>query len=60
MSALTRARAKPGVRALYAGNARSVMERGLLATRSTNWVITWHRTQADNRYHRCKECGFEW
>ena len=39
MSALTRARAKPGVRALYAGNARSVMERGLLATRSTNWVI---------------------
>ena len=28
-----------GVRALYAGNARSVVGRGLLATRSTNWII---------------------
>ena len=28
-----------GVRALYAGNARAVVGRGLLATRSTNWLI---------------------
>lgn len=28
-----------GVRALYAGNARAVVGRGLLATRSTNWII---------------------
>ncbi|MEP6481050.1 MAG: ABC transporter permease [Rhodoglobus sp.] len=28
-----------GVRALYAGNARAVVARGLLATRSTNWII---------------------
>ena len=28
-----------GVRALYAGNARAVLGRGLLATRSTNWLI---------------------
>ena len=28
-----------GVRALYSGNARAVMARGLLATRSTNWII---------------------
>jgi lipooligosaccharide transport system permease protein len=28
-----------GVRALYAGNARAVLARGLLATRSTNWII---------------------
>jgi lipooligosaccharide transport system permease protein len=27
------------VRSLYAGNARSVVGRGLLATRSTNWII---------------------
>jgi lipooligosaccharide transport system permease protein len=27
------------VRALYAGNARAVVGRGLLATRSTNWII---------------------
>ena len=27
------------MRALYAGNARSVMARGLLATRSTNWMV---------------------
>jgi lipooligosaccharide transport system permease protein len=28
-----------GMRALYAGNARSVVARGLLATRSSNWVV---------------------
>ncbi len=28
-----------GLKALYAGNARSVVGRGLLATRSTNWII---------------------
>lgn len=28
-----------GVRALYSGNARAVLGRGLLATRSTNWWI---------------------
>ena len=28
-----------GIGALYAGNARSVVSRGLLATRSTNWLI---------------------
>ncbi|MCU1441378.1 MAG: transporter [Rhodoglobus sp.] len=28
-----------GVRALYSGNARAVVARGLLATRSTNWII---------------------
>ncbi len=28
-----------GVRALYAGNARSVVARGLSATRTSNWVI---------------------
>jgi lipooligosaccharide transport system permease protein len=28
-----------GVRALYAGNSRAVLGRGLLATRSTNWWI---------------------
>ncbi|MBX3194058.1 MAG: ABC transporter permease [Microbacteriaceae bacterium] len=28
-----------GVAALYAGNARSVVGRGLLATRSTNWIV---------------------
>ena len=33
------ARSNGGVRALYAGNARSVLGRGLLATRSTNWLI---------------------
>ena len=31
--------ASGGVRALYSGNARAVVGRGLLATRSTNWVI---------------------
>lgn len=43
MSAATEARrAAPrrgGVRSLYAGNARSVVVRGLVATRSTNWVV---------------------
>jgi len=33
------ARSSGGVRALYAGNARAVLGRGLLATRSTNWLI---------------------
>jgi len=28
-----------GVRALYAGNARAVLGRGLVATRSTNWLV---------------------
>jgi len=32
-------RAPRGVRALYAGNARVVVARGWLATRSTNWVV---------------------
>jgi lipooligosaccharide transport system permease protein len=32
-------RSSGGVRALYAGNARAVVARGLLATRSTNWLI---------------------
>ena len=31
--------ASGGVRALYSGNARAVVGRGLLATRSTNWII---------------------
>ena len=35
----TTRRASGGVRALYSGNARAVMGRGLLATRSTNWII---------------------
>ena len=44
MSAATRyraatARSSGGVRSLYAGNARAVLGRGLLATRSTNWLI---------------------
>lgn len=30
---------RAGVRALYSGNARAVVGRGLLATRSTNWII---------------------
>jgi lipooligosaccharide transport system permease protein len=33
------ARRGGGVRALYAGNARSVVERGIRATRSTNWIV---------------------
>ena len=36
----TRPEPKPrGIRSLYAGNSRSVISRGLLATRSTNWII---------------------
>lgn len=35
----TRAPSGAGVRSLYAGNARAVVARGLLATRSTNWII---------------------
>lgn len=38
MTVLTRAPAG-GVRALYAGNARSVLTRGLLAARSSTWVV---------------------
>ncbi|WP_273652954.1 ABC transporter permease [Cellulomonas fimi] len=34
-----RRRSRGGVRALYAGNASAVVERGLRATRSGNWVI---------------------
>jgi len=33
------ARGPRGVAALYAGNARSVVGRGLIATKSTNWVV---------------------
>ncbi|MCC6855473.1 MAG: ABC transporter permease [Microbacteriaceae bacterium] len=41
MTATTTAtpRRQAGVRSLYAGNARAVLGRGLLATRSTNWII---------------------
>ncbi|HWR86534.1 MAG TPA: ABC transporter permease [Rhodoglobus sp.] len=40
MTTLAQARARSGgVRALYSGNARAVVGRGLLATRSTNWII---------------------
>ena len=41
MSTATKApAARPStIRALYAGNARAVLGRGLLATRSTNWII---------------------
>jgi lipooligosaccharide transport system permease protein len=39
VSVPTRASGRGGVRALYAGNARAVVGRGLLATRSTNWII---------------------
>jgi lipooligosaccharide transport system permease protein len=38
-SVSTRAITGRGVGALYAGNARSVVGRGLLATKSTNWVV---------------------
>lgn len=34
-----RPRSSGGVRALYSGNATAVLARGLLATRSTNWII---------------------
>ncbi|TPW73495.1 ABC transporter [Schumannella sp. 10F1B-5-1] len=37
--ASTRRPAARGVRSLYAGNARSVVVRGLVATRSTNWIV---------------------
>jgi lipooligosaccharide transport system permease protein len=33
------ARDRRGVRALYAGNSRAVLARGLVATRSTNWLV---------------------
>lgn len=35
----TTPRRRGGVGALYAGNARAVIARGLLATRSTNWLV---------------------
>ena len=35
----TPVRGSGDVRALYSGNARAVLGRGLLATRSTNWII---------------------
>lgn len=38
-TAYRRARQAGGVRSLYSGNARAVLGRGLLATRSTNWWI---------------------
>ena len=38
-AAPARVREPRGVGALYAGNARSVVGRGLLATKSTNWVV---------------------
>ena len=37
--ARTHAPRKGGVRALYSGNVTAVMGRGLLATRSTNWIV---------------------
>ena len=37
--ASARARGTGSVRALYSGNATAVLGRGLLATRSTNWII---------------------
>lgn len=37
--ASARARGAGSVRALYSGNATAVLGRGLLATRSTNWII---------------------
>jgi lipooligosaccharide transport system permease protein len=39
MSVIEQARSTSAVRALYSGNARVVVARGLLATKSTNWVI---------------------
>lgn len=39
MTVTTTKPASGGVRALYSGNARAVVGRGLLATRSTNWII---------------------
>jgi lipooligosaccharide transport system permease protein len=37
--ATAKARGSGSVRALYSGNATAVLGRGLLATRSTNWII---------------------
>ena len=39
ITAPTSQRRSGGVRSLYSRNARSVVARGLLATRSTNWII---------------------
>ena len=39
MTTITKAPARGGVRALYSGNVGAVVGRGLLATRSTNWII---------------------
>ncbi len=36
---LATARERRGVRSLYAGNSRAVLARGLIATRSTNWLV---------------------
>jgi len=36
---LSATRDRRGVRALYAGNSRAVLARGLVATRSTNWLV---------------------
>ena len=36
---ITKPRRSGGVKSLYGRNARSVVARGLLATRSTNWII---------------------
>lgn len=36
---ITARRTPGGVTSLYAGNARSVVGRGLLATKSTNWIV---------------------
>jgi lipooligosaccharide transport system permease protein len=36
---LSTARERRGVRSLYAGNSRAVLARGLIATRSTNWLV---------------------
>jgi len=39
VTTITKAPARGGVRALYSGNVGAVVGRGLLATRSTNWII---------------------
>jgi len=39
MSTVEGTRSPAGVRALYSGNSRVVVARGLLATKSTNWVV---------------------
>ena len=44
--------------ALYQGGlAKSAF---MKLCRSSNWVIKWTKGQQDTRYHRCKDCGFEW